>query len=26
VAYIFDGGTPSTNFSNGPAFDCGGVT
>jgi len=22
--YIFDGGTPSTNFSEGPAFNCGG--
>jgi hypothetical protein len=25
VSYIFDGGTPSTNYSNGPAFNCGGV-
>jgi hypothetical protein len=25
VSYIFDGGNPSTNYSNGPAFNCGGV-
>jgi hypothetical protein len=25
VSYIFDGGSPSSNYSNGPAFDCGGV-
>jgi hypothetical protein len=25
VSYIFDGGSPSTNYSNGPAFNCGGV-
>jgi len=25
-SYIFDGGSPSSNYSVGPAFDCGGVT
>ena len=25
TSYIFDGGTPSTVYSQGPAFDCGGV-
>jgi hypothetical protein len=25
VAYVFDGGSPSTSYSTGPAFDCGGV-
>jgi hypothetical protein len=25
TAYIFDGGNPSSDYSNGPAFDCGGV-
>jgi hypothetical protein len=25
VSYIFDGGSPSTNYSSGPTFDCGGV-
>lgn len=25
-SYIFDGGGPSTDYSVGPAFDCGGVT
>jgi hypothetical protein len=25
VAYIFDGGSPDTNYEVGPAFDCGGV-
>lgn len=25
-SYIFDGGNPSTDYSVGPAFDCGGVT
>jgi len=25
TAYIFDGGTPFTDYSGGPAFDCGGV-
>lgn len=24
--YIFNGGSPTTDYSNGPAFDCGGVT
>jgi hypothetical protein len=26
TAYIFDGGNPSSNYTVGPAFDCGGVT
>lgn len=26
TAYIFDGGGPLNNYSEGPAFDCGGVT
>ncbi len=26
VPYIFDGGSPTSNYSVGPAFDCGGVT
>ena len=25
TSYIFEGGAPTTNYSNGPAFDCGGV-
>lgn len=25
-SYIFDGGSPSSDYSVGPAFDCGGVT
>lgn len=25
TSYIFDGGFPNTDYSNGPAFDCGGV-
>jgi hypothetical protein len=25
VSYIFNGGSPSSNYSNGPAFNCGGV-
>ena len=25
TAYIFDGGSPSTDYTEGPAFDCGGV-
>ena len=25
TAFIFDGGGPLNNYSNGPAFDCGGV-
>lgn len=25
TSYVFDGGSPSTNFTLGPAFDCGGV-
>jgi len=25
TAYIFDGGSPTSNYSGGPAFDCGGV-
>lgn len=26
TAYTFDGGSPINNYSEGPAFDCGGVT
>ena len=26
LAYTFDGGSPTTNYSGGPAFDCGSVT
>ena len=26
TAYTFNGGTPSEDYSGGPAFDCGGVT
>lgn len=26
TAYVFDGGTPSSTYTQGPAFDCGGVT
>ena len=26
TSYIFDGGSPSSSYINGPAFDCGGVT
>lgn len=26
LAYVFDGGTPSTTFVFGPGFDCGGVS
>jgi Major tropism determinant N-terminal domain len=26
VAFLFDGGGPSANYSFGPAFDCGGVS
>lgn len=26
VAFNFDGGTPSSNYALGPAFDCGGVS
>ena len=26
VPYIFEGGSPTSNYSVGPAFDCGGVT
>jgi hypothetical protein len=26
VGYVFDGGSPTSNYSVGPAFDCGGVT
>ncbi len=25
VAFTFDGGSPSSDYTNGPAFDCGGV-
>jgi hypothetical protein len=25
TSYIFDGGTPSSSYTQGPAFDCGGV-
>lgn len=25
TAYTFDGGSPINNYTNGPAFDCGGV-
>jgi hypothetical protein len=25
TSYIFEGGAPTTNYTNGPAFDCGGV-
>lgn len=25
VAYVFDGGAPDTDYTVGPAFDCGGV-
>lgn len=26
TSYIFDGGSPSTNYTVGPAFNCGGVS
>jgi hypothetical protein len=25
TAYVFDGGSPTSNYSGGPAFDCGGI-
>jgi hypothetical protein len=25
TAFVFDGGGPSNNYTNGPAFDCGGI-